>query len=227
MKVFKPLHTTRQLKDTVYEELKNAIVGLDLEPGVPLREAELSEQFGVSKTPVREALLRLQEEGLVVIEPYKGATVSGYADADMREIYELRELLEGSCARHAAEHMSARDRDRLGGLVADGRALLDTGDVPALADALREFDALIMEQTDNSRIRTQLDNLHNHLVRMGTLTVEIPGRLEKSVAQHEAIAAAIAERDTDAAERLTRLHVRSVMSDQLAHRGYSGIEAPD
>jgi DNA-binding GntR family transcriptional regulator len=72
-----------QLKDQVYQELKQAIVDLRLEPGQPLREATLSAQLGVSKTPVREALVRLQEEGLVTIEPYRGATVSGYAHDDL------------------------------------------------------------------------------------------------------------------------------------------------
>ena len=82
----------------MYEELKSAIVDLRLAPGDPLREAALAEQLGVSKTPIREALTRLEQEGLVETTSFKGAVVSGYSRQDLIEIYELRELLENAAA---------------------------------------------------------------------------------------------------------------------------------
>src|SRR5262245_66499160 len=91
--VFSGRHDRRKVTDWVYEELKSAIVDLRLAPGDPLREAALAEQLGVSKTPIREALTRLEQEGLVETTSFTGAVVSGYSRQDLIEIYELRELL--------------------------------------------------------------------------------------------------------------------------------------
>jgi len=98
----------RQLKDTVYVQLRDDIVNGVLPPGTVLREAELAARFGVSKTPLRDALVRLQKDGFVEIPPYRSAVVVGYSRTDLREIYELRELLEGACARQACSPETAR-----------------------------------------------------------------------------------------------------------------------
>jgi DNA-binding GntR family transcriptional regulator len=211
-----------QLKDQVYQELKQAIVDLRLEPGQPLREATLSAQLGVSKTPVREALVRLQEEGLVTIEPYRGATVSGYAYDDLVEIYELRELLEGACARSAAASMSAAAQADLQQIVKASAAALKSRKADrqgVLTQLFDDFDECLLRQMANGRIRGLLENLRCHVVRIGRLTVDIPGRLEQSVAQHAEIAEAIRRHDADASEAAMRRHVRSVREDQLSALG--------
>src|SRR5262247_3560247 len=102
--VFSGRHDRRKVTDWVYEELKSAIVDLRLAPGDPLREATLADQLGVSKTPIREALTRLEQEGLVETTSFKGAVVTGYSRRDLREIYELRALLEGAAARSVSDH---------------------------------------------------------------------------------------------------------------------------
>lgn len=211
-----------QLKDQVYQELKQAIVDLRLEPGQPLREATLSAQLGVSKTPVREALVRLQEEGLVTIEPYRGATVSGYAHDDLVEIYELRELLEGACARSAATSMTAAGHAELQRIVKASQSALKARKADreaVLAQLFDDFDEHLLQQMANRRIRGLLENLRCHVVRIGRLTVSIPGRLEQSVAQHAEIAEAIRRHDPDASEDAMRRHVRSVREDQLSALG--------
>ena len=211
-----------QLKDQVYQELKQAIVDLRLEPGQPLREATLSAQLGVSKTPVREALVRLQEEGLVTIEPYRGATVSGYANDDLIEIYELREILEGACARHAATSMTPASQAELQRIVKASLTALKTRKADrdaVLAQLFDDFDECLLRQMANGRIRGLLENLRCHVVRIGRLTVSIPGHVEQSVAQHAEIAEAIRRHDPDASEAAMRSHVRSVREDQLSALG--------
>ena len=94
--VFTGRHDRRKVTDWVCEEIRQAIIDLRLHPGEPLREAAIAQQLGVSKTPVREALARLEQEGLVETTSFKGAVVSGYSPRDLEEIYELRELLEGA-----------------------------------------------------------------------------------------------------------------------------------
>jgi DNA-binding GntR family transcriptional regulator len=213
--VFSGRHDRRKVTDWVYEEVRQAIIDLRLQPGEPLREATIAEQLGVSKTPVREALTRLEQERLVQTTSFKGAVVSGYSAEDLREIYELRELLEGAAARAAAGSAPEAALERLASLVRDSRQLRSEGDIGGLAKLLGEFDTAIYEQVANRRIRALIENLQAHLARIAKLTVDIPGRVEASVEEHAAVVDAITARDRDEAERLMRLHIRSVMNDQL------------
>ncbi len=190
--VFSARHDRRKVTDWAYEEVRQAIIELKLKPGEPLREATMAEQLGVSKTPVREALARLEQEGLVETTSFKGAVVSAYSATDLVEIYELRELLEGAAARAAATSASEETLARLAAIVAQSREL-----------------------RANERIRALIENLKAHLTRIGRLTEEIPGRVKASVEEHAAIVDAISARDADRAERSMRAHIRSVLTDQL------------
>jgi GntR family transcriptional regulator, trigonelline degradation regulator len=217
--VFSGRHDRRKVTDWVYEELKSAIVDLRLAPGDPLREATLADQLGVSKTPIREALTRLEQEGLVETTSFKGAVVTGYSRRDLLEIYELRELLENAAARTAAESMADADRDRLDRICRESRKLKKNHDAAGLAALISAFDDVLFEQVRNSRIRALIENLRAHLTRIGHLTAEIPGRIEASVDEHEKIVQAIAARDPELAERQMREHIRSVRDDQLRALG--------
>jgi DNA-binding GntR family transcriptional regulator len=213
--VFSGRHDRRKVTDWVYEEVRQAIIELRLKPGEPLREATMAEQLGVSKTPVREAFARLEQEGLVETMSFKGAVVSGYSPQDLREIYELRELLEAAAARAAATSASDETLARLATLVTQSRELRAKDDLEGLAVLLGVFDAVLYEQVANQRIRALIENLKAHLARIGRLTEEIPGRVKASVEEHAAIVDAIAARDPDEAERSMRTHIRSVLTDQL------------
>jgi GntR family transcriptional regulator, trigonelline degradation regulator len=217
--VFSGRHDRRKVTDWVYEELKSAIVDLRLAPGDPLREATLADQLGVSKTPIREALTRLEQEGLVETTSFKGAVVTGYSRQDLLEIYELRELLENAAARTAAESMANADRDRLDRICRESRKLKKNHDAAGLAALISAFDDVLFEQVRNSRIRALIENLRAHLTRIGHLTAEIPGRIEASVDEHEKIVQAIAARDPELAERQMKEHIRSVRDDQLRALG--------
>jgi DNA-binding GntR family transcriptional regulator len=213
--VFSGRHDRRKVTDWVYEEVRRAIIELRLKPGEPLREATMAEQLGVSKTPVREAFARLEQEGLVETTSFKGAVVSGYSPQDLREIYELRELLEAAAARAAATSASDETLARLATLVTQSRELRAKDDLDGLAVLLGAFDTVLYEQVANQRIRALIENLKAHLARIGRLTEEIPGRVKASVEEHAAIVDAIVARDPDEAERSMRTHIRSVLTDQL------------
>jgi DNA-binding GntR family transcriptional regulator len=217
--VFSGQHDRRKVTDWVYEELKRAIIELRLPPGDPLREAALAEQLGVSKTPIREALSRLEQEGLAETISFKGAVVTGYSRRDLLEIYELRELLEKSAARLAAESMSAAALAQLQRICGEGRQLMEGDDAAGLAALISEFDTVLFDQVQNSRIRSLIENLRAHLTRIGQLTAEIPGRAQTSVDEHEKIAEAIAARDPELAEQRMRDHIHSVRDDQLRALG--------
>jgi DNA-binding GntR family transcriptional regulator len=217
--VFSGRHDRRKVTDWVYEELKLAIVNLRLAAGDPLREAALAEQLGVSKTPIREALTRLEQDGLVETTSFKGAAVTAYSRRDLEEIYELRELLEVAAIRNAAAHMDEQARRRLEQICAESRSLSGTGDIDRLSELLGEFDDVVFAQVTNSRIAALIDNLQAHLSRIGRLTTDIPGRIGNSVAEHDKILAAIKAGDADLAERHMRDHIRSVRDAQLAALG--------
>jgi DNA-binding GntR family transcriptional regulator len=211
----------RQLKDTVYLQLRDDIVSGALPPGAVLREAELATRFGVSKTPLRDALVRLQKDRFVEIPPYRSAVVVGYSRDDLREIYELRELLEGACARQAAFRISADALADLSRIVRASAECVPGGEViggreDELAVLFDEFDLVMYAQARNSRVAEMVGNIRGHIQRIGRLTTGIPGRLAKSVAEHQAIYEAIVQRDGVAAETLMRRHILSVMADQLA-----------
>ena len=216
--VFTARPDRRKMTDWVTEELRKAIVELRLRPGAPLREVALAEQLGVSKTPLREAFARLEQEGLVETTSFKGAVVTGYSERDLNEIYDLRALLEGAAARSAAEGPTADTLAALRDVVARSRELRDAGDLEALAGLHEEFDMIVYAQVTNERIVALIENLRAHLTRIGKLTVGIPGRVEASVEEHAAIVDAIAAHDPGEAERLMRVHIGSVLSDQLATR---------
>ncbi len=213
---FSTRHDRAKITDWVFEELKAAIIDLRLPPGEPLREAALAASLGVSKTPVREALTRLELEGLVESTSFKGAVVSRYTRDDLVDLYELREMLEIWAVREAARSMDAEARARLDDLMEAGLRLRASGRSEALEGSIDEFDAFLFDQVTNPRIRALIDNLRAHLTRIGRLTAAIPGRLETSVDEHGAIAAALREQDPDAAEAALRTHIASVLEDQLA-----------
>ena len=219
----------RQLKDAVYAQILEKIVDGTLPAGYALREGELAARLGVSKTPLRDALVRLQADGLVSIPPYRSAVVVGYSRRDLREIYEVRELLEGACARDAALTISADDLAELSTLMRDSAACITDGPVSgrtvadgqeqALAVLIDRFDVIMYAQSRNQRINEMVANIGIHIRRIGQLTTRIPGRMVKSVAEHHAIYEAIVQRDGPAAEAAMRRHIRSVMADQLANIG--------
>jgi DNA-binding GntR family transcriptional regulator len=221
--VFGTLSERRTMTDTVYEQLKTAIVELRIPPGEPLREADIAQGLSVSKTPVREALGRLEQDGLVELNSFRSAVVTAYTAHDLQEIYELREIIEVAAARAAAESMSEKGLADLG-RVATECVRLDAAGDQALTELITEFDTVLFEEVGNRRIRAILANLAAHLTRIGLLTAEIPGRNSASVREHALIYEAIERRDPEAAERFMRQHIRSVRDDQL--RALPGSGSP-
>jgi GntR family transcriptional regulator, rspAB operon transcriptional repressor len=215
--VFGALSERRTMTDAVYEQLKTAIVELRIPPGAPLREAEIAQGLSVSKTPVREALGRLEQDGLVTLNSFRSALVTEYTARDLQEIYELREIIEVAAARAAAESMSDKGLADLGRIASECVRLnaAGGGDAPELVQLISEFDTVLYEEVSNRRIRAILDNLAAHLARIGRLTAEIPGRIDASVREHAQIYEAIERRDPDTASRFMREHIRSVRDDQL------------
>jgi DNA-binding GntR family transcriptional regulator len=196
-----------------YELLLSDIEDGDLLPGTRLREAELAERFGLSRTPVREALKRLELQGLVTHEPHHGAVVASLEYGQITELYLLREVLEGTAAALAAQHATAVEIDVLQAMVARDRGL--THDPRQLARTNREFHQQMRDTAGNRYLSVALDHLRLSLALLAGTTLGAPGRAALAVQEHASIVAQIAARDQAGAEEAARAHIRQAFQTRI------------
>lgn len=208
-----------KLTDSAYSEIKQAVIELKFKPGDVLRESAIGEELGVSKTPVREALIKLEHDGLIQLIPFRGALVTGYEPEDIREILELRAILQSECVRRVAREFDTRLISRLQENVSESQQAADEGDIRRVATLFDEFDEIILARIDNRRVMSLIRNLQDHMMRIGQLTTEIPGRTEKSIRQHGAIVEALNNGDEDAASAAMKGHIESVMIEEIEALG--------
>jgi len=191
--------------ESTYDQLRNRIVSGDFAPGMHLVETSLAETLGVSRTPIREALSRLEQDGLVE-RGSRGLQVRHRSPAEILEIYEVRIVLEGTAARAAAERYTEVDRIRIQGHLA--RLEAHQGAEPGvLAATNREFHRSIWHASHNRTLVDMLERLSIHLFRYPFTTYQVPGRAETSLVEHRQLAEAILSRDGEAAARLASHHM--------------------
>lgn len=208
-----------QLKDRVYDHLRAGIIDGQYPIGASLREVVVATALGVSKTPVREAFVRLEKDRLVKLIPYKGAVVSGYVADDLREISEVRQLVQGACARSAAQEASAAEIETMVANLDAAETALRSGETDLVVSTFEQFDQLIYGHSRNQWLDRLIETLVGHQKRILRLTVHIPGRSEQSLREHQAIVEAIRGRDGELAETRMREHVEGVMADHLCAFG--------
>jgi DNA-binding GntR family transcriptional regulator len=199
------MRPARSSASEAYELLLAEIEDGGLLPGTRLREAELAERLAISRTPVREALKRLELQGLVAHEPHHGAVVASLEYGQVTELYLLREILEGTAARLAAQHATETEIGVLQRMVEQDRVL--TGQPKQLAQSNRLFHQQIRDTARNRYVNAALENLRLSLALLAGTTLGAPGRAAESVEEHAAIVARIAARDRDGAETSARKHI--------------------
>ncbi len=193
-----------------YEQLRAAIVTGGLLPNERLVEADLVNNLGVRRTAVRAALARLAHEGLVEHERNRGAKVRLIGEHEAVEILETRAVLEGLVARKAAENATTEDVEELRQILGTMRALLDEGDLLASSERNMRLHAAILRISQHRTVERLVSTLNSQLVRHQYRTILQPGRPDRSLAEHEAIVAAIAAGDGQAAEEAMRWHLSQV-----------------
>jgi DNA-binding GntR family transcriptional regulator len=204
---------TLSLKERAYEAIKDAILALKLEPGAPLVEAELAQQLGISKTPVREALQELEREGFVTRILFKGTYVTEVTMRDLSEVFQLRAVLEGLAARLATPLFSPTELDEIAENLTAAEAALAMGDRARCSELGKRLHDAIINKADSQRLVLIIRNLDDHVQRFRALSDQISGRLHKSVKEHRRILAALRQRDPDLAEQAMRDHLFSVLQD--------------
>ena len=193
--------------ESLVRSLRDDIVSGALEPGAPLRELALAERFGVSRTPVREALTRLEGFGLVERDG-RTLRVTAPDPERMLNTYNVRIALEGEAAAEAAENRQLSDLVALEELIARDRALADPDDATRIRTNL-EFHAALWRAARNPVLVELLERLQLHLTNAPHSTLSVGGRWAESLDEHEAIVSAIDARDADAARRLASEHMRT------------------
>ena len=212
-----PLADAPSLGDRAYEAIRDAILELTLRPGQQVAVNQLADLLRVSRTPVRDAMLRLQREGLMTVVPHKGAYVSRISVQDVQDIFELRILLERYAARIAATRMTAEDRARIEETMQQAARAFEQGDPLLAADTAGLIHDMLVRKTNNGRLAACLMDLDSHYGRIRHLAVAIPGRFERSQQEHRAILAALQQADAEAAGMAVVQHLQSVRDDVLAN----------
>ena len=195
------------LRDVVFNTLREAILKGDLKPGERLMELQLASKLGVSRTPIREAIRMLEQEGLAVTMPRKGAEVAKMTLKDMEDVLEIREALDELAVRIACEKITDEQLKRL----MDAKDLFETstrtGDVKKIAEADVSFHDVIYEATGNPKLETLLNNLREQVYRYRVEYIKDPMNYPVLIREHEAILLALKERNVKKAEIAMHEHV--------------------
>ena len=205
------LETKKRVRGDILEYAYKALLGAlnqgRFQPGQRLLETEICKWLGVSRTPVREALRRLQAQGLLDHLPGGGVTVSIHDFRSVSELYMFREILEGSAARLAAKHADDVEVNLLKALVQIQSELPDDPQIHRRENHL--FHTHIYQATHNQFLLKTVLHLHESVSLVGSTTFSVPGRIETSVREHQEIVEAIAARDPQRADDLARQHIRN------------------
>ncbi|HVV24390.1 MAG TPA: GntR family transcriptional regulator [Pseudonocardiaceae bacterium] len=205
-----------------YAEIRRLIIDGTLAPGSKVIVRPLAERLQLSATPIKSALAALERDGFLTAIPHRGYFVPEVSVQDMREIYELREVLDGIAARNAANLDDAASfvADVLQPLLDEQRRRAEAGDATGYSDVDMAFHRAIWHASGNSRLATVTDNLGGQLRFGSGSSSRLPGRIPEALREHAAIMAAMANGDAARAERESRAHVRrSAVAFEKAARG--------
>lgn len=202
------LDNYKPLRDIVFEALREAIISGELKSGERLMEVQLAEEMGVSRTPVREAIRKLELEGLVAMVPRKGAYVSGMSLKDAIDVFEIRESLEGLAAGLAAERITEEELADLKEVLEEMALAVKKTDVETLIKKDAEFHQIMFTASRNGRLAQTINNLREHIERFRVQSFSNPARVTTFLKEHRKIYDALAHRDIEKSEALAREHIR-------------------
>ncbi len=206
----------QSLEESVLLKLEDEILSGELKRGDTLTEASLTARLGASRTPVRAALHRLAEDGLIEIAPNKGAVVIGVTAEDLIDIYKIRIRLEGLASREAAARISEEDKRLLTDSVELSEFYIRKRDTEKLKELDSEFHGIIYKASGNRLLYKTLSDLHKKIKRYRKLSLSVTNRLERSVEEHREILNAILNGDTEQADRLTARHIEAALENLIS-----------
>ena len=201
------LDTYQPLREAVCETLRDAIRKGILEPGERLMEVQLADELGISRTPVREAIRKLEQEGYVIMMPRRGTYVSDISTNDVKEIFEIRSALESLAAGLAARRIEPDELETLQNLLMEIEGYIAKNDIEKIVETDIKFHGLLYKVSRNERLVNIISNLKEQLARFRTLSMSYPGRLQETLEEHSEMVEAIANGDVSAARDAAEHHM--------------------
>ena len=209
------LTNTKPIREIIYEYLREAILDGRLKPGDRLVERDLAEKFRASRTPIREALRKLEMEELLEYLPRRGDVVKGVNPEDIEEVYVLREMLEGTAIRRSVANLNETELEKLR-LVVEKTSLAQQEErIADVIAGLREFDFIILDASKMKRLKVFVSSLQESLRSYRKFNLSNPARRAQAVREHQEIFAAILAHDADRAEGLLRRHIQAARDSLL------------
>lgn len=197
----------KPLRDVVFENLREAILEGKLRPGQRLMEVQLAEQLGVSRTPVREAIRKLELEGLVVMLPRKGAYVANMSLKDVIDVLEVRASLEGLSASLAAERITPEDIERLKKISEEFNKSTLESDIETLLKKDVEFHECIFRATNNKKLHQLINSLWEQVYRFRVTYISDYDSSKSIIEEHQNILNAIVSGDSELAKKYATEHI--------------------
>jgi len=216
MKTLGPLRETLQLGTRVYQALLDSIISGQIESGTQLRPDAIARQLEVSTTPVREAMHRLESDGLAVKLPYQGWFVREFTNQQIRDLFEFRASLECLAVRLACERITAEELDWLRNHQSTGETALAAGDMEAYRIYNRDLHAAILKAATNSYLSSVMGQLRLQNEMLMVKTIRIVGRPLRAIEEHARLIELVVKRDARAAEQLMEAHILGALEDFLA-----------
>ncbi|NLK72569.1 MAG: GntR family transcriptional regulator [Clostridiales bacterium] len=201
------IYDHRPLRELVFEQLRGAILNGTLKPGERLMEMDLAEKLGVSRTPIREAIRKLELEGLVVMEARKGAYVADVSVKETVEILEVRSVLEGLAASLAAKRITEEELERLYKISQDFNEAVKVNDMKKMIENDTRFHNLIFEATRNKKLIQIVNSLQELVIRFRTTYFSEYKRGKEMPAEHNLIYKALKNGDAVTAQKHAEHHV--------------------
>lgn len=214
------------LRERIVEFIKDSIVSGRLKPGEKIPEQEIAENFGISRTPIREAFRQLESEGFISVTPRKGAVVSPITDKDVQEFYAIKSLLEGYAAHSACHKFTAKEIKRLESLNQHMLRCADKNDVKGFFKLDNQFHDIFLKSCGNTKLYYLIHQIVQQFERFRVTALNLPGRMQSSVKQHDEIIDAFRDRDEQRVRALVKANAElsaefliKELSKEKAHDG--------
>jgi len=195
------------LSEDIADSIKTAIIKGKFKPGEKIPEGELAESMGISRTPLREAFRKLENEGFIKIIPRKGAVVADIDTEEAINLYEIKSTLEGLAARLAAANMKEKDIGKLEKINDELKQLIDKNDLESFYRVHTRFHEGFVKLCGNKRLIQMISNLNDHFNRFGIISLTLPGQFENAIEQHAQIIEAFKSGDQTLVEKKVKTNV--------------------
>jgi DNA-binding GntR family transcriptional regulator len=203
------LDSYKPLREMVSDTLREAIVAGTLKPGERLMEIQLAEELGVSRTPVREAIRKLELEGFVIMIPRRGTYVADLSIKDVNDVFEIRTALDVLAAGLAVERITEEELEQLERLLVQIGAYIELEDIEKIVEADGQFHDILYRASRNDRLVGIINNLREQFTRFRSISMAYPGRIKNTIEEHRQLVEAIAQRNVALAQQLAREHMEN------------------